>query len=124
PTPWWTACVSRTSAQVHKPPTPGGERGELGRHALADVAERRHRAVDPEVGQARLAEDPVAAIENALDHPKVFVHIMPELLAAHLENVPWPSGACLHLFEHPALLLALEDRRHFRDDVPPNAFLE
>jgi len=54
----------------------------------------------------------------------VFVHVLPEFLAAHLEDVPRATGAGLHLLEDPSLLVALEDRRDLRDDVPPDALLE
>jgi len=54
----------------------------------------------------------------------MFVHVLPEFLAAHLEDVPRSTSAGLHLLEHPPFLVALEDRRDFRDDVPPDALLE
>ena len=54
----------------------------------------------------------------------MFVHVLPELLAAHLEDVPGSPGPRLHLFEHPPLDVVMEDPRDFRDHVPPHAFLE
>jgi len=54
----------------------------------------------------------------------VFIHVLPEFLAARLEDVPRAAGAGLHLFEDPSLLVALEDRRDLRDDVPPDALLK
>jgi len=54
----------------------------------------------------------------------VLVHLLPEFLAAHLEDMPRTAGPGLHLFEDPSFLVALEDRRDLRDDVPPHALLE
>jgi len=71
-----------------------------------------------------LAEDPVTSVENTVDHAEVLVHVVPEFLAAHLEDVPRTAGAGLHLLEDPSLLLALEDRRDLCDHVPPDALLE
>src|SRR2546425_859991 len=105
------------------PRSPSGEPRELARYALADGEERRYRTVDSEVREARLAQDPVAAVEDRVDQAEVLVHVLSEFLAATLEDVPRPAGTRLHLLEHPTLLIALEDRRAFRVDVPPDALL-
>src|SRR5438445_1951918 len=121
---WRTRSSAHRRPEVPNPGNPSGEPRELGRHAPADREERRHRSVDTEVRQARLPEDPVPSVENRVDHAEVLVHVLPEFLAAHLEDMPRPTCAGLHLLEDPPLLVALEDRRDLRDHVPPDALLE
>src|SRR5207247_8015499 len=109
----WPISSTRSGAcrspEVPNPRNPSGEPRELVRHALADREERRHRAVDSEVRQARLPEDPVSSVEHRIDHAQMFVHVLPELVAAHLEDVPRSAGAGLHFLEHPSFLVALPD---------------
>src|SRR2546422_314831 len=81
-------------------------------------------AGSPAVGEAWFAEDPVAAVEDRIDHPEMLVHVLPELLAAHLKDVPGPAGPCLHLLEHPPLTIVAKHRRDLRDHVAPHALLE
>src|SRR3989442_3989837 len=112
------------STELLNPRGPVREPRNLRRDLRAGGQERRQASVNAEVREARLPENPIPPIEDRLDHPEMLVHVFPELVTTHLEDLPRPTGPRLHLLEHPTFAVVVEDRRDLRDDVPPHALLE